>query len=61
MTKHPVSALRVNDLDASIRFYCDGIGLVLDWIDPGAGVAQVSQQEGLPLLLAVPRVTDITP
>ncbi|MFZ5825961.1 MAG: DinB family protein [Bacillota bacterium] len=61
MTQRPVSALRVTNLNQSIRFYCDGLGLTLDWTDPAAGVAQVSRQGGLPLLLALPSVRDITP
>lgn len=61
MTRRPVSALRVADLNGSIAFYCDGLGFTLEWSDPGAGVAQIARAEGLPLLLAGHGLADITP
>lgn len=61
MTKRPVSALRVADLNDSVRFYVDGLGWTLDWADTGKGAAQISQREGLPLLLVRQDVADITP
>lgn len=58
--RRPVSALRVKDLDAALRFYCDGLGFALDLRD-ACGVAQVAPPKGLPLLLAVPAATDLAP
>lgn len=56
MARKPLTALRVGDVEASVRFYCDALGFALDWIEP-AGAAQVSPPAGLPLLLAKSGVT----
>lgn len=50
MSRKPITALRVSDLDTAVRFYCEGMGYQLEWHQPGEA-AQIVLGGALPLLL----------
>lgn len=61
MLKKPTFAVRVADLAASIEFYSGPLGLHLEAHDLNSDTAIIVDDLGMPVLLAGPGTTDLTP
>jgi catechol 2,3-dioxygenase-like lactoylglutathione lyase family enzyme len=61
MTDRPRLAMRVADLARSVAFYRDGIGFLVAEYRPDIDLAVIVDSDGDAILLAGPRVGDLTP